>query len=366
MRRRTFLKASAASIIAIGAGAGLIPGSATAATDFSGETIEWWIPFREGGGSDTWARALAPHLGKFLPGQPTVIIVNNAQSGAIGGTNEYFQKMKPDGLMIFGTSGSVQFPMLLKDPRVRYDYKDVRGIFASPIGGVIYVPASHGVTDLAKDIDKLKQQKLRFGSQGATSLDLVPALAFEMLGLDVEVIMGFKSRADGRMSTMRGETTIDYQTTPAYLKHIVPLVEEGSAVPLFSLGALNNAGEIVRDPTVPDLPSFPEVYEQIHGKKPDGADWQAWKAFFVSGYAAQKFLVVPKETPEEIVQTYREAAKKMAADPEVVAFMEAELGKYETIVDGVDKAMEEATNVPPVAEEFILGWLKERFGYEPK
>src|SRR5512138_1726962 len=157
MRRRTFLKASGASIIAIGAGAGLIPGSANAATDFSGETIEWWIPFREGGGSDTWARALAPHLGKFLPGQPTVIIVNNAQSGAIGGTNEYFQKMKPNGLMIFGTSGSTQFPMLLKDPRVRYDYKDVRGIFASPIGGVVYVPASHGVKDLAKDIDKLKQ-----------------------------------------------------------------------------------------------------------------------------------------------------------------------------------------------------------------
>ena len=48
---------------------------------------------------------------------------------------------------------------------------------------------------------------------------------------------------------------------------------------------------------MPDLPSFPEVYEQIHGKKPDGADWQAWKAFFVSGYAAQKFMVVPKDTP---------------------------------------------------------------------
>src|SRR3546814_975124 len=69
-----------------------------------------------------------------------------------------------------------------------------------------------------------------------------------MLGLDVEVIMGFKSRANGRMSTMRGETTIDYQTTPAYLKHIVPLVEEGTMVPLFTFGALDANGEIGRDP----------------------------------------------------------------------------------------------------------------------
>jgi tripartite-type tricarboxylate transporter receptor subunit TctC len=365
MRRRTLLKTACASLVAIATGAMLTP-LPTQAADFSGQTIEWWIPFREGGGSDTWARALAPHLGKFLPGQPTIIIKNNPSSGAIAGTNEYFQRMEPTGLMIFGTSGSTQFPMLLKDPRVRYDYKDVTAIFASPAGGVVYVPAAHGVTDLAKDLDKLKQIDLKFGSQGATSLDLVPALSFEMLGLEVETILGFKSRADGRMSTMRGETTIDYQTTPAYLKHITPLVEEGAMVPLFTFGALNNKGEIVRDPTLPDLPSFPEVYEQVHGKKPSGPAWDAWKAFFLSGYAVQKFLVVPKDTPEDIVMTYRDAAKKMAADPEVIAFMENELGKYETIVDAVDQAMVDATTVSPEAETFIMGWLKDRFGFEPK
>ena len=137
-------------------------------------------------------------------------------------------------------------------------------------------------------------------------------------------------------------------------------------VPLFTFGALNNQGEIVRDPTLPDLPSFPEVYEQVHGKKPSGPAWDAWKAFFLSGYAVQKFLVVPKDTPDDIVMTYREAAKKMAADPEVIAFMENELGKYETIVDAVDQAMVDATTVSPEAETFILGWLKDRFGYEPK
>src|SRR3546814_11885401 len=88
-----------------------------------------------------------------------------------------------------------------------------------------------------------------------------------MRGLDVEVIMGFKSRANGRMSTMRGETTIDYQTTPAYLKHIVPLVEEGTMVPLFTFGALDANGEIGRDPTLPDLPRSPEAYENVPGKQ---------------------------------------------------------------------------------------------------
>src|SRR3546814_11977204 len=88
-----------------------------------------------------------------------------------------------------------------------------------------------------------------------------PALfrSFVMLALDVEVVMGFMSRASGRMSTMRGETTIDYQTTPAYLKHVVPLVDDGTMVPLFTFGALNADGEIARDTTLLDLPSFPDV-----------------------------------------------------------------------------------------------------------
>lgn len=136
MQRRTLLKTACASLVALATAFTLAPAPSSAA-DFSGETIEWWIPFREGGGSDTWARALAPTLAKFLPGNPTIIIKNNAQSGAIGGTNEYFARMEPTGTMIFGTSGSVQFPMLLKDPRVRYNYKEVTPIFASPAGGEI-------------------------------------------------------------------------------------------------------------------------------------------------------------------------------------------------------------------------------------
>src|SRR3546814_2477787 len=74
--------------------------------------------------------------------------------------------------------------------------------------------------------------------------------------------------------------------------------------------------------------------------------------------------MLPKETPDDIVQAYRDAAKKMAADPEVIAFIHSELGKYDTIVDNVDKAMQTATHVSPAAEKFIPGWLKDRFGFE--
>src|SRR3546814_10397691 len=137
-------------------------------------------------------------------------------------------------------------------------------------------------------------------------------------------------------------------------------------VPLSTLGSLDANGWIGRDPTQTDRPSFQEFYENVHGKKPSGTAWEAWQAFFLSGYATQKFLMLPKETPDDIVQAYRDAAKKMAADPEVIAFIHSELGKYDTIVDNVDKAMQTATHVSPEAEKFIPGWLKDRFGFEAK
>ena len=80
------------------------------------------MPFSEGGGSDVWARFFAPYLSKYLPGNPNVVVRNVPGGGSITGSNEFVARARPDGLAILGTSGSTQFPFLLGDPRVRYDY----------------------------------------------------------------------------------------------------------------------------------------------------------------------------------------------------------------------------------------------------
>ncbi|MBI1965375.1 MAG: tricarboxylate transporter, partial [Betaproteobacteria bacterium] len=44
--------------------------------DFADKRVELIVPFAPGGGADTYARALAPHLEKHLPGHPTIIVRN--------------------------------------------------------------------------------------------------------------------------------------------------------------------------------------------------------------------------------------------------------------------------------------------------
>ncbi|HEX6267909.1 MAG TPA: hypothetical protein VFZ81_13565, partial [Burkholderiales bacterium] len=245
--------------------------------------------------------------------------------------------------------------------RVKYDYKDWTVVLATPTGGVVYAQPELGAKS-ADDVAKLKGKRLVYGSQGATSLDLVVPLAFEILGLDVQVVFGMKGRGPARLSFERGESTIDYQTTAAYLRSVDPLVKAGKAVPLWAWGTINDQGELARDPTFPDLPHFGEVYEKVHGKKPSGTGWDAWKAFFVAGFAAQKMIFLPKGTPKDIVDTYRQAVARMVAAPDFKEAAEKTLGEFDQgIGPRAERLAKLATNVDPKAKAFVRDWLTRKY-----
>jgi tripartite-type tricarboxylate transporter receptor subunit TctC len=356
LTRRQFLTSSCAGI----ATAALAPGQAAGA-DFSGQIVEFVIPFKEGGGSDTWGRFNAPFLSRYLPGQPTVVVRNVPGGNSIAGANRYAARARPDGLSILGTSASTQFPFLMDDPRVDYDYQDWRVLMAYGTGGVCFVSSELGIRDVS-EIGNVMERELLYGSQGPTSLDLVPVLAFELLGLNVRPIFGMSGRGAGRLAFERRETQIDYQTSTAYLRNVVPLIDEGAAVPLFSWGILDADGRLIRDPTFPDLPHFGEAYELAHGTPPSGIGWESWLAFFTAGFPAQKLLVAPRETPDDIVAAYQDAVVAMKQDPDYNARKLAALGTYEQVTGRAAQTMYElATNVPQEARDWVRDWLRREF-----
>jgi len=329
--------------------------------DFSGQLIELIIPFKEGGGSDTWGRFNAPFLSRYLPGQPTVIVRNVPGGNSIAGANRFAARARPDGLSVLGTSASTQFPYLMADPRVDYEYKDWRVLMAYGTGGVAYVSSDLGISNAA-ELGRIADRELLYGSQGPTSLDLVPVLGFKLLGLNVRPIFGMSGRGAGRLAFERGEINLDYQTSTAYLRNVVPLIEQGDAVPLFSWGALNSLGELIRDPTFPDLPHYGEAYELVHGRPPSGLAWESWFAFFTAGFPAQKLLVAPKETPDDIVLAYENAVRAMKQDPDYIARKPAALGAYEQVTgDAAQRIYELATDVPQSARAWVRTWLMDEF-----
>lgn len=335
--------------------------SAMADTTFEGKTIKWIVPFAESGGSDTWARFNAKFLSRHLPGKPMIEIINEPGGSGTRGPNTFARKAKPNGLTVLGTSGSTQFPYLLGDLRVQYDYRDWEVLAVAPTGGVIYVAPETGV-DGTESIKKLLGQTLVFPSQGPTSLDLVPMLAFRLLGLDVSYVFGYMGRHDGIVAMDRDEATIDYQTTASYLRNVLPRVHDGRAVPLMSLGVLDEDGSIVRDPTFPDLPTVEEVYEMLHGEPPSGIDYDAYRTFKIAGFAGQKMVVLPQETPAEIIEVWRQAWRDTLSDPEYRATVHSVLGAYEQVTDrAAELLFREATTIEPHSRRYIIDLLSNEY-----
>ena len=348
---------------ALGAALLLSLGSiAQADLDLSGETVTYVIPFSESGGSAKWANFYAPLLAEELPGNPNVVVKFMPGAGSTKGANWFQKQAKADGVTIFGSSGSTQFPYLLDDPRVRYEYKDWNVVLASGTGGVAYLPPDLAAR-FAADPNSILDVNFIYGSQGATRLDLVPLLAWEMLGLKVEPVFGIKGRGDGRLMFERGEANIDYQTSSSYLKGVVPLVEEGKAVPMMSWGALDADGNIVRDPTFPDMPTFKEVYERMKGMPPSGDAWDAWKAFFIAGFPAQKMVFLPKGSSAEQIDTYSKAFARVIAQSDFPAKSAKRLGKYPQMTGAAaEAALAQATSVSAEAKAYVKNWLNERYG----
>ena len=191
-----FAKLTSRAFTALATAAAMISAPASA-LDLSGETVEWIIPFSEKGGSAKWANFFAPLLSEALPGNPTVVVKFMPGAGSTKGANWFQRQSDGDGKILFGSSGSTQFPYLLGDPRVRYEYKDWEVVMASGTGGVAYLATDVAEKFVNGSANGLQGENFIYGSQGATRLDLVPLLAWKMLGMNVDRCLASKAAATG-------------------------------------------------------------------------------------------------------------------------------------------------------------------------
>lgn len=330
-----------------------------AAPYYEGKTIEVIIPFPVAGGTDIWIRTIAPYLEKQIPGNPRFNFRNIGGGRGIPGMMEFALKAKPDGLMLLVSSATNYFPVLLGDKAAKYDLRQWKPLLVNPVGGVMYASPDSGikrVEDLAKSKD------LIYGGISAIGLDLIPLISFELLELDAKGVLGFKGRGEARIAFERGETNIDYQTTPAYNATVVPLIKEGKAIPLMSFGQLDDKGSIIRDPAVPDLPTVPEVYEKLKGKKPSGQFWETYKIFMPSAFAVQKILWVKGEVQDNVAQLFYAAADRLEKDKEFQTKTDKVLGGYPLLRgDRLQKTIQQAFQIDPETQRFVREWVGKKY-----
>ncbi len=329
---------------------------------FAGKTIDVIVPFGPGGATYVSAKFLEPFFEKHLPGNPEINVIDRPGGGSILGANWFEQNGRSDGTSILFTTSSTANPFVLGQEGVEYRLADYRVAYSHPFGAVAYVSPSTGVTSAA-DI-KNATQPLVYGGIAAAASDLPGLLSFEVLGLDVKTVLGFNGRGPIRLAFEQGETNLDYQFTPVYLTQVVPSVEAGTAVPLWTGGSIGEDGKLsARDPISPDLPSVWEVYRTMNGSDPSGIEWDAFQAIASVTYAYGLTAYMHPDTPQEVLDIFEQTVAAINDDPEFQAESQKVTGGARLSAGPqVESAVKAALSPSQEVKDYLRKLLSEKYG----
>lgn len=330
----------------------------TAEDFFVDQLITLTVPYSTGGGTDTTARFLAPFLESYVPGSPRVQVQNEPGANTLIGANR-FAAGPPDGNWIFMSGAATTFNFLLANSDAEYDYGDWEPLLVSPQGNIVYVASNIGVTTQADLLNNTVPYVLP--AQSVEGSDLVRVVSLDLLGLDFQVVQGYSGGGPARVAFEQGEANINGDTTSTYLRNVVPLVEEGKAIPMYSFGFIDAAGDLVRDPSAPDLPHVGEVYELIYGRPPAGEMWEAYKVL-VAAYVQQKIVWIHKDAPEAAKEALRIGITRLVEDPAYLEGVEKVLGGNEFVIgDEAAAVVKNVSNPPQSALDWTYAYLLDNY-----
>ena len=192
----------------VGAAVLVLPNFAMAqspAEFFKGKTVNIEIGFPAGGCYDTYGRVLARHLGRHIPGNPTIVPKNMPGAGALKAANFIYNAAAKDGTEIAIVASSTLMEPLLGNDQAQFDASKFGwlGSMSKDIAFCGINPAS-GVTSFD---DWLKTKKeLTFGSSGPAAITHQhPQVMKNVLGANVKLIAGYQGTKDISLAMQRQE-----------------------------------------------------------------------------------------------------------------------------------------------------------------
>jgi tripartite-type tricarboxylate transporter receptor subunit TctC len=201
MRGVTLARGATALILALGP---ISVGSAQSPADFyRGKSLDLYIGYSAGGGYDVYARALARHMGRFIPGTPTIVPKNMPGAGSLVLANWLYNVAPKDGTA-FGMIGrGTGFDPLLGSTKAQFDATKFNWL-GSVNDEVSVCVAWHttGITTL----EQVKQRELTVGGSGpAADTDQFPKVLNAVIGTKFKIVTGYPGGNDVDLAMERGE-----------------------------------------------------------------------------------------------------------------------------------------------------------------
>lgn len=272
---------------------------------YRGRTITVVIGSNVGGGYDAYGRLVARHIGKYIPGHPTVVPSNMAGAGGNTTSNYIYAVAARDGTFIGATSaGSLLDPLLAEKNTLQHE--PLKFNYLGSAGGEVFtciVRADSGVTKFEDAFSK----ELIIGVSGGTTHDM-PRADANVLGVKFKLIAGYPGTREITLAMDRGEVqglcgqgiaNISWQRPDWFV--------EGSPVRVIVQESVTGDSDLTKR-GVPRALDFAKTPEQR----------QVLEIVYAQGEFTRPFIMAP-DTPRERVDAMRKAFLQALADPELLS-----------------------------------------------
>jgi tripartite-type tricarboxylate transporter receptor subunit TctC len=281
-------------------------GASTDDNFYRGKNIRLIVGFAAGGGFDAYARAIARHMGRHIPGNPSIIVENMTGAGSRVSAN-YLFRAPPDGLLIGNFIGSLVLQQIMGDKGIEFDGRKFDWIGA-PVQdeAVCALTKASGIGSLDDWFAAKKPVKLGGEAAGANDSD-IPRVLKAALGLPIQLIEGFKGTSNIRIAAEAGEVDGGCWTWASIRTTWANGLESGNVKAIIQINAKK----------ADDIPNVPNAID--YAKTPEA------KILIDSGVHAPSAILrayaLPPGTPKGRGDILRSAFNATMKDPEFLAEM---------------------------------------------
>ncbi|HEX2226893.1 MAG TPA: hypothetical protein VHM64_07115 [Candidatus Binatia bacterium] len=289
---------------------------ASASDFYQGKTIRVAVGFAAGGGYDTYARAVARHMGKHIPGNPEFVVENMTGAGSLIAANYTYNKADRDGTFLGVWNSAFVLYQALGDRAVRLDARKL-GWIGAPVKGSPHcsVMAFTGLKSFEDILKSGKSLKMGATRAGSTYNDL-PKILNQTIGTKFDVITGYEGTSKillGMRSHELEGGCWGWESARVVAQPMLQAQGDERLIPVI-------IHRRWKDPLVNELPLIPEVIKAKADM--DGLSvYRAWGG----QYEFQRPFVAPPGVPEDRLEMLRKGFTATFKDPEFLA--EAEKSK---------------------------------------
>jgi tripartite-type tricarboxylate transporter receptor subunit TctC len=294
--RGVVTKTVAAALLALCALA--LPLQAQAPEEFyRGKQIRIIVGTASGGDYDIWARLLARHLIRHIPGSPAIIVENMPGAGSLVATNHLYNVAARDGTVIGMMSRSMPAAAVMQVANVRFDPVKFNWLGSPEVNNlVLYINNATAI----KKVSDLYDHELIVGATGpAQGITVGPVMLKNLLGLKLKIVTGYRAPGDMALAAARREVDAFANTIGGPAGARRPWVESGQMRVLFNF----------EPEAVPGL-GAPTIFELL---KTD--EQRQVMTFFAGNVLLGRPIMTTPGVPAERVALLRRAFDAAMKDP---------------------------------------------------